>query len=436
MPRSSFFCFPSRNTHQLSAPCVLRQQHGTALVLVLLISGVLMFLGAFGSYSARTEVAMARYDQNAKQALAYAEAGIHHAWSLLEADVADGFNDELSNGGTGGGLGSLGTSTTVNGDTYLFYHQGTAPDDGYYVRVEDNFDETTGTNNAAADTDSKIKIIALGMVGKAERVVEVTVGGNSPFSLALFGKLFVNINGTADIDSFDSSVGPYNSVTAGSEGNIGSNGNIALTGTSVLKGNATAGGTVSTTGSATVTGTSTNNAPPLTFPAVTPCGPPYSTATGITMSGSASYNSATGQLTAAAHADVVLASGTYCFNSISLVAGSTLTVNGPAKISVTGTVSLGGVAVLNTTHVAANLRLFSSYTSNGNSIILTGGSQAYMVVYAPNTGVMFDGNSDFYGSFIAGSVMNTGRAGVHYDKALQNVLGDGLKLSNWHEVRN
>src|SRR5262249_48251776 len=149
------------------------------------------------------------------------------------------------------------------------HHLGTGTDDGYYVRVEDNFDETTGTNDPAADTDSKIKIIAWGMAGNAERVIEVTVGGSSSFSGALFGKVFITLSGGSVTDSFDSGVGAYNAATAGSEGNIGSNGNISLSGgATIVKGNATAGGTVSESGGSSVTGTTTNNAPPITFPSV------------------------------------------------------------------------------------------------------------------------------------------------------------------------
>jgi hypothetical protein len=424
--------------HSSSAFRLLHQQEGTALVVVLLVVGIFMFLGAFGSYTTRNELAMARADQNAKQALAYAEAGIHHAWNLLKADAADGFNDELSSGGTGGGLGSLGISTTLEGDTYRFYHLGTEADDGYYVRVEDNFDETSGANNPAADIDSKIKIISWGIVGKAERVVEVTVGGSSKFSMALFGKLFITLSGGSVTDSFDSSVGAYNAGTAGSEGHVRSNGDISLSGGAThVKGNATAGGTVSASGGSSVTGTTTNNAPPITFPSVPVCSP-YSSGTGISWVGSGSYDFTTGVLKGSGGANITLANGTYCFYSITLSGGSMLTINGPVKIYLQAKSVLSGGSIANTTHLASNLQIFSSYNNNTdkNGIVLSGGSGAYMVLYAPDTGITFSGGSEVYGSYIAANVTNSGGSDVHYDKALQNLPGDGVQLSNWHEIRD
>ena len=90
--------------HQLST-----RQEGVALAMVLLLTTVMLFLGIFGSRSARIELQIARNDLLSKKALPIAEAGINHAFSLIKGDMADGFNDERagSNRGEGDGIGSV-----------------------------------------------------------------------------------------------------------------------------------------------------------------------------------------------------------------------------------------------------------------------------------------------------------------------------------------
>jgi len=102
-----------------------------------------------------------------------------------------------------------------------------------------------------------------------------------------------------------------------------------------------------------------------------------------------------------------------------------------------------GGTVVNTTGVASNLKLFdslvSTYKNNGtpnNPIQLSGGQQTAMAVYAPNAAVTFSGNSNFFGAVIADYVDDSGGTPIHYDGALENVLGSGAQLSGWHEVRN
>src|SRR5881409_311071 len=94
------------------------RQDGMALVLVLLVIAVLALLGAAGTRSAQTELQMGGKDMLGRQALSAAEAGINHAYSLIQANTANrpnaptacstcwGFDSELGSGGTGGALAS------------------------------------------------------------------------------------------------------------------------------------------------------------------------------------------------------------------------------------------------------------------------------------------------------------------------------------------
>ncbi len=321
------------------------RQDGMALVLVLLVIAVLALLGIAGTRSAQTELQMGQKDMVGRQALSVAEAGINHAYSLISANVASrpnppsacdtcwGFDSELSSGGTGGALASLGTTATLSGQSYRFRAFGGGPADGYYVQAVDNYDETSGANNPATDRDARIYLVSRGHVGSAERIVTAMVTGTPLFPVGVFGKTSVTFSGGATMDGFDSRDGTYSAATAGNT-QVRSDGNISVSGTNtVVKGDATASGTVSLGGGASVTGTTTNGAPAVTFPPVPVCGPPYSSSTGI--SGTYyTYDPSTGVLTTDSKnaATVTLAGGTYCFKSITLQSHAVLQVSSPVNL--------------------------------------------------------------------------------------------------------
>ena len=426
-----------------------------ALVLVLLVIAVLSLLGMAGTRSAQTELQMGQKDLVGRQALSVAEAGINHAYSLISTNAASrpnppsacdtcwGFDSELSSGGTGGALASLGTTVTLSGQSYRFRSFGGGTADGYYVHAVDNYDETSGANNPATDRDAKIYLVSRARVGSAERIVTALVTGNSLFPDGVFGNRKVLVSGGATMDGFDSRDGAYSAATAGSIG-VRSDGNIDVSGTNtVLKGDPTASGQVTVGGGATVTGTRTNGAPTINFPPVPVCGPPYSSSTGISGSGY-SYDASTGVLASTAnYATITLAGGTYCFSQITLQSHAALQVSSPVNLYLTGIFDASGGTVVNTTGMASNLKLFdslvSTYKNNGtpnNPIALSGGQQTSMAVYAPQAAVTFSGNSDFFGSVIADNVDDSGGTPMHYDGSLVNVLGSGVHLSGWHEVRN
>ena len=152
-----------------------------------------------------------------------------------------------------------------------------------------------------------------------------------------------------------------------------------------------------------------------------------------------SYNSSTGVLTVSnSSTTATLAGGSYCFSAITLSGGGIMSVASAVNLYVTGATHLSGGSVANTTSNASNLKLFSSYngSSDNNGVTLSGGSGAYMSVYAPNTGVTFSGSSNFYGSVVANNIVNSGGTKIHYDGSVAVVLAPNPALSKWHEVRN
>jgi hypothetical protein len=57
------------------------------------------------------------------------------------------------------------------------------------------------------------------------------------------------------------------------------------------------------------------------------------------------------------------------------------------------------------------------YAGTG-AVQLNGGSQAAVMVYAPNAAVTLNGGNDFYGSIVAGTLKDSGGAKIHYDRHL------------------
>jgi len=92
--------------------------------------------------------------------------------------------------------------------------------------------------------------------------------------------------------------------------------------------------------------------------------------------------------------------------------------------------SSGGV--INTTGKAENLQIFSISSSQG--IMLSGGSQAYMAVYAPDSLITFSGGKDFYGAVVGNTITDSGGTKVHYDVHLSNLGGAGVVMLAWRQV--
>lgn len=254
---------------------------------------------------------------------------------------------------------------------------------------------------------------------------------------SIIGLDSVSITGDSFVDSYNSA-GGY-PATKGSLANVLSNGTITLggsgkvfgnvrstrqgitmTGSTSITGNATAGTTVNKGPSATVGGSITNNAlaPFMTLPSAVACST-FSSSSGIT--GSFSYNSATGNLTISGSNVATLAEGTYCFHNISLTNSGQLKVNGPVTIKLTGTLSVGGASSLNnTTLIPSNLRILSSFTGS-NGVSLTNGIAVHALIYAPGTNISDTGNAPLFGTIVGKTVTLSNSGVIHYDTQLKTL---------------
>jgi len=185
----------------------LRDEGGITMVAVLIAVTLTMALSAFGSRGARTEMMIARNDLYAQRALGFADAGVAEALALLETGWGSGFDSELSNGGTGGALAALGEPAMIDGEAWRFRQFGTRSDDGYYVRLVDNYDDIPDA--PGVDTDNRVAIQSIGRVSGAERMVETQVRPIPLYAYALFADEWLRLDSNVYSDSFDSDLGSY-----------------------------------------------------------------------------------------------------------------------------------------------------------------------------------------------------------------------------------
>ena len=247
-----------------------------------------------------------------------------------------------------------------------------------------------------------------------------TVGGVPIFNYAIYAETMVDLSGGI-VDGFDSDVGPYVGATADSGANIWTNGDMRVTNATV-KGDASAVGAITYGSNGVVTGTTTAGATALTPMDIIPCPTTGFTPSAKVPSGPGiSYSTTTGALTVSSGTTLTLTDSSYFFSSIVLTGNSKLAVPGNPHVNVYlqdflnatgGTLNNGGGD-------ATAL----SFTSCGTSATptdwaLTGGSEAYYSVYAPNHTVHVTGGTDFYGAVVASIYYATGGAKFHYDAAL------------------
>jgi len=247
------------------------------------------------------------------------------------------------------------------------------------------------------------------------------VGGVPIFRYAIYAETIAYLGGGGALDGYDSEVGSYVAATADSSGSVWANGDIYVTKTTV-QGDATAVGAINYGSNGVVTGIATTGATPATPMDIIPCPTSGFTPSAKVPSGPGiSYSTTTGVLTISSGATLTLTDSSYFFSSIVLTGNSRLSVPGNPHVNVYLRDSLNATGGTLTNGAGSATAL--SFTSCGTSATpaywaLTGGTQAYYSVYAPNHVVYATGGSDFFGAVVASVYYATGGAKFHYDAAL------------------
>lgn len=282
----------------------------------------------------------------------------------------------------------------------------------------------------------------------ARKMIQVEVGPlpAQPFPYGLFGTSnlcnSVSFTGNGSTDSFSSANGgTYAGTQSNSGGDIGSNGGVSL------GGNGTIGGSVGVTtpgnspvvegacpgSNYTVSGGNAGlaNNPANTLNSISaqnfpiPAAPvPEPTPGPVTIP-------ACGCLTPNTYGDIKvtggtlsLAPGVYNVNSFSISGKGTVTIspNGQVVINVglggngnSPVVDLSGQSVNNPTFIANDFQI--NYAGTG-AINLTGQTNSYFVVDAPNATIKIAGKGDMFGAVLGNVINDSGNGTFHYDKSV------------------
>ncbi len=271
-----------------------------------------------------------------------------------------------------------------------------------------------GNNYAITLVDGTLTVYLSGIIG----LQKITIGASS-----------------ALVDSYDSSAGQYSQTNQSNDALLLSNGTITLQGAkvhgdmitagnvilqanSLVTGNVVYGTTFSNSG--TVQGSIIHQS--TTFidaPIPDACGS-YTKAPTTWITGAYTYDATKGNLTVSGGGTATLASGTYCFNNVTVSGGSTLRINGTVIINVTGKFTDSGGSLQNTSYIPFNLQVSSSYTGS-NGVTVSGTSATYLTIYAPGTDVTISGGGPLYGALVGKTLTVSGNSFVHQDLALPDV---------------
>ena len=273
------------------------------------------------------------------------------------------------------------------------------------------------------------------------KAINVTYTKNN-FGRAITSLGNISLSGAPVVDSYDSSLGPYNKKTATSHGDIACNGSITLSGSPNVYGSANPGPghPFPTTGwpysqiQKFVSGTYGTLQSPLVVDPI-----PASAIDAARASNNnanivhdENWSPLSGYaLTVDGSHTITLPSGTYYFTSISVINSGQVNIGGPVIIYVdAGNISLGGAGMVNPGQ-PRNLQIYST----GSSITDSNSADLVAAVYAPNATVSITGSADFYGSLTCGSETLANSGQIHFDTNLLNVspVFSSSRAYSWKE---
>lgn len=273
-------------------------------------------------------------------------------------------------------------------------------------------------------------------LGISQITATIENSGNAMFDRALWGIDSVDLGGTMEIDSYDPALGLWDASTnSGSLGSIGSNGTVDVGGTAKVHGDMAYGPSASyNVGSnAQVSGNIIQLSEPRYFPPIP--------AFGVGTSDVNVNSNSSGSITPGSYRDITVKGtltfgpGTYYIDELSVTAQGQIVISDTTTLYVKSALQMEGQGVANTSWDPSKLTVFYDGTSQ---MKMTGGSQAYIEVYAPRAEVQLNGNMDFFGSFIGKDVSITGGPKVHFSEGClqQNLIPRPFRLITWSKDAN
>jgi Flp pilus assembly protein TadG/formylmethanofuran dehydrogenase subunit C len=244
---------------------------------------------------------------------------------------------------------------------------------------------------------------------------------DNDFCGPLVGIEWVSIPGTSTTDSYFSSSGSYGSQTPRDNGSVCSDGPITLDGSVVVNGDANAGKGHQTiySGGAVATGNDSPRKRPLNMPGVDSSAVAANNDNDFLPTIRRGNNDVSpvdvnGNFVLDGGRNYTMPAGEYYFNDLTLTGQSILNFDGAVTIYVDGNLDTSGGELINFTQIPNNLHIFMT----GGTARISGNSDFYGVVYAPNTDVTLAGNAGFFGATVGKTLTIEGTGDMHYDEDL------------------
>lgn len=316
---------------------------------------------------------------------------------------------------------------------------------------KDNFDEDTGDVNISVQIISPYNylITSTGFVPnsadeKVKKTVKVRVFPHPLFNNAAFGYDSVLVQGISRVDSYNSLLGPYTALTAGSNGDVGTNGTFTREGNSNIMGDVFIG----------PEGLASGNNPPYVAGdtyyfgnEVEPIDVPFDLNYFNTLPSSGTINLSSNDI-------FLVPSGDWRYESISLSSKASMTISPNTRMYINnnfttsgqatvysgagvilyigGNGSFDGGGIVNTSNLPSNLQIYGLGT--GTTYSFAGNSDFYGVVYAQDSYINLSGTHSYFGAVAGKTVSLSGTGQLHYDEALStNGPISGYDIAYWQE---
>lgn len=394
----------------IESPLIMRSRrskhpHGITVVYAIIAMSALIAFSSLAVDYGRVQVAKYELqraaDAGARAAVAGVSGGISNAQTLAVNYAASNMAD--------GTAVSVDPNTDVEFGTWdsvaatFTVLSGAARSGANAIRV-------TAHRTAARGNPVPTSIGA--MIGRATCDVKATSIAVMPPAFGLIGLNSVNVSVSGSTDSYDSSVAPYSTLSAGSKGSIASNGDITINGTGTIKGDAHPGigKSITVAAGATVTGYKTPLVKALAFaPPTLPTS--YYNAGAVNLS-SGVYN---------------VAAGDYYCTSVTISNSATFNCLGVVRLYCSGPVNVTGGYIGTYQNRPKNFQLFMT---NSSSVVMGGQANFYGQIYAPQSTFTQSGTAEIFGSVIANNLVFTGtwEGGMHFDESISGTAGGAIML--------
>jgi len=404
------------------------RKRGVALIISYMVIAVLTILGTVFIARSISESNTAKRFVDSTRAFWLAEAGVHKGIYALKNEDWSGWTVINST------VRSLVTALGSSGD--------------YNVTI-------SGVNSTYVNITSTGYVPNMATTRPVQRTVRVQYKSTAPFNYAAFGTSSVSLSGNSITDSYNSANGPYGGSNVFHNGDVGTNGtgvgSISISGNAYIYGDANTGpgGTVKVSPPSSlgpgsrVSGTIEDECNEVLVPVVVdPALVDLNSSGKLTLGGNGFKTIYAGNY----KYQSISISGNYALTlednvnlyltdtgqALSITANGRIIVSGRATIYTDGDCLIAGNGVLNTATVPGNFILYGTNTSD--NIAVSGNSDFYGVVYAPNATVSISGNGDIFGAVIGRIVNDSGNAALHYDEALRNIGQGSYGFQWWQEI--